>query len=472
MIIETVLCQRCKKIDAVLCSRKEYFCPVCFEKFVSLKQRKQMMSDNYFQDIFKVIYGDKLRSVEEASTMNRESRVLVPLSFGSSSLLTLDILHGILKEQFTVHRGTVGFTLDAVTCCRYQEMGEVRRRLHKLRDRYSDSGVEIKFHLIDLDKAFETCNDHIRIVLNDSTFSSRYVALERLQKVSMSDVLKECGGKSAQEDLVTAFTDRIVKDFAQRGNYKAILWGHSMTRLADEVISLVVKGRGAQIADTLNTSDFDESFGGEFKPLYPLRDVLLSEVDALCHLKGLAPLLYKYAPNYSLLLVRPSEADKITPKPKYLPKNMTINGLARKYFDDIEDNYSNVISTVVRTGAKLAPPTCEVDNAPNCTLCRSMIYKDAPGWLQSITENLGHPIEDDADFQLYEAWSKSQLGEVHADYIELTGDFQRRGDDALLCYGCITTVLSSSTKSLVWINSDKQDALDDISRYILTDEED
>ena len=110
-------CQRCNKNAVEVISRKELFCAECFRVFVMQKQRKQMMSDDYYRDIFKVMYKDKIRSAEEAEQQNKNSTILIPLSFGSSSLMMLDIVHLTLLEQKMQHQKT-GFNVDVLICYR------------------------------------------------------------------------------------------------------------------------------------------------------------------------------------------------------------------------------------------------------------------------------------------------------------------------------------------------------------------
>lgn len=390
-------CKRCKTEQATVLSRKETFCNDCFLKFVSLKQRKQMMSDEYYQEIFKISYPDKIRNQAEADLRNEQSTVLIPLSLGSSSLAVLDIINDNLTEQKTTHRGKTGFQIDVVTMYLHEDLKGIKTNISKLVQRYSENSDKMQFHLVDMNNFYDS-KDLKKIsvsVENYATCSQKVTG-----NFKIDDLLALTPDKTSKEDLLSIITTHLIKKFALQHNYKAILWGHSMTRLADEIISLTVKGRGSQIASSIDNSIHDEEYKKAFKNLHPARDVLLSELDAYCHIKDLSQFCYKYSIQDTLLLNKfpHKQINKVK-----MVKSMTMNELARQYFDNIEGDYSNIISTVVRTGAKLSNPKMELSNDTRCEICNSIIYKESSKWLQGITVNQAFPIQNEEEQKNYEA---------------------------------------------------------------------
>ncbi|GAV47689.1 hypothetical protein ZYGR_0H05350 [Zygosaccharomyces rouxii] len=457
------LCKRCGE-PAVILSRKEHFCSRCFCKFISSKQRKQMMSDPYFQDIFKVMHQDKVRSAEQADAQNSSSRILAPLSLGSSSTVMLDVLNDTLNEQKSTQRGRTGFYVDVLLCYLESEFQDLKNRVEELSAaRYRDNQENIKFHFINLESFFDG-QEFEKLIINDD-----YLCSSKLDSdpYNLKDLLEQCPNRSSREDLLTFIIRRLVKRYAYQHNHKAILWGHSMTKLADETMSLVVKGRGEHINSLFDSSQLDQDYGGKFRHLYPLKDVLLSEVDAYCYSAGLDKHLVNYTAQDTLLLQKRCET-KASGK---LIKNMTINEMVRKYFDDIEGDYSNVISTVVRTADKLAEPKLIEPNV-KCSLCQGNIHTRGSEWLQSITINNGCPPETQEDKQLYEKWYESNLRRERDEYLELMKSVSSQGEDAPLCYGCVVTLGGVKNKCVTWPQSTDRELNQTLEEFVLADEED
>ncbi|CUS22305.1 LAQU0S05e02388g1_1 [Lachancea quebecensis] len=466
------LCRRCKTAEATVVSRKEFFCTACFRKFISLKQRKQMMSDQYFQDIFKVMYPDKKKTPEEAEKLNEKSRILVPLSFGSSSIVMLDVLNDTLTEQREIHRGRMGFRIDLLICYFKEDLEELKGRVEALMTaKLRDNKKSVKVHLVDIESFMES-PDFVRVHLQDSTYTVRSASIPADEARSVKDLLSSCSNRSAREDLLNIIRTSIIKRFGVQGGYKAILWGHSMTRLADEIMSLVVKGRAPQIANTLNDSDPDIEFGAPLRNLHPMRDILLSEIDAYCFVSDLTRYLHNYIPQDTLLVNKTPDSLNAQPLRAKLTKNMTINELARQYFDGIEANYSNVISTVVRTGSKLDDPEDNLKAKERCGICNNRVFSDGAQWLRNITVTGSHPIENDEEDALYKMWDASEQGQVRGEYLKLTSDMQSAGRELSVCYGCILTLGEVKHKNLIWPSNQPNSVESIIKDFVMTDDSD
>lgn len=443
MVVQDV-CKRCRQGPVSVLSRKEPFCDGCFKKFVSAKQRKQMMCEPYCQDVFKVLYQDKIRSAAESDELNAQSKVLVPLSFGSSSLVLLDILNDTLAEQKETQRGKTGFQIDVLVCGRDQDdIARYREMAGLLRERYADNREKIKFHFLSVESFYK--DRELETILVDSfDFSPRSFAENG--EFGVEDLLKQCPDRSSREDLLAILSRRLIKKFAYQNKHKVILWGHSMTRLADETISLVVKGRGSQIAAMLSIDECDPLFDNSFKNLYPLQDVLLSEIDAYCYIKHLDPFVIDYVLQDSLLIEKRPNPDLI-PRPRSV-KNLTLNEIARKYFDDVEADYSNVISTVVRTALKLGEP--DTPNPEKCSVCSANVHIDPSEYLQTITVSENHPIENEEESALYNKWSESECNNEKIENGTLEDSKLQKPVGTSLCYGCLTNVNRMKGRKLTW----------------------
>lgn len=471
------MCKRCDKIQATVVSRKEKFCDDCFLKFVSQKQRKQMMSDPYFQDVFKVMYQDRIRTAEEADSQNAQSNVLVALSFGSSSLVMLDILNDTLTEQKNTQQGKTGFQIDVVVCYHTLDEKEVFQELaRKLwTTRYASNKEKLRVFLIGLDTFFDSSKDNLKtLVLDDKSFSTFEVDYDTKSSGahSIEKLLSQCPDRSSREDLLAFIRTHLIKRFAFQNNHKTIVWGHSMTKVADDTISLIVKGRGAQIAPLIGSSKFDQDYLDKFKNLFPLRDVLLSEADAYCYISGLNDFLVDYVAQDTLLIQKINSPDEKTSQ--RLIKNMTINEIARKYFDDIEGDYSNVISTVVRTADKLAEPSTRMNaqkKQEKCSICLSKIHSDGSKWFVDITVNAGHPAENETELEIFEEWKKSEVGNEAQEYSNLRDHVSTHCENAPVCYGCMINLNRSSHRSLIWPKQSNSELDNVLNEFVLTDDE-
>lgn len=458
-------------------SRKERFSNDCFRKFVSQKQRKQMMSDPYFQDIFKVMYQDRFRTSKEADLQNMQSTVLVPLSFGSSSLVMLDVLNDTLTEQKTTQRGKTGFQVDLIICYQTTEEKEAFKELahNIINTRYASNKEKFKFHLIDLDSFFSSSKDCLRVVALDARGATAIKAnysVEPSNSYNLKDLLNQCTDRTTREDILSFIRRHLIKKFASQHEQRAIMWGHSMTKLADETISLIVKGRGSEIAASMDCSKFDEDYNSSFKNLFPMKDILLSEIDAFCLVAKLDEFLYDYKPQDTLLI----QKVQIINDTKYstLVKNMTVNEIARKYFDDIEGDYSNVISTVVKTANKLAEPQSlliEKERSKKCVLCFSNIYTNGFKWLSDITINEGVPIEDDAEREIFNEWKNSTIGNKTEGYNRATELVTAHSCDVPVCYGCIIIFNRIKERRLTWPTKSKSELEGVLDECVLTDDE-
>lgn len=470
----TFKCKRCKETDATLKSRKELFCDACFIKFVSMKQRKLMMVDEFYRDHFKVLYGKDL--VDDG-----RSKILVPFDFSSSSLSALDVLLGLLKEQNIQHRGRVGFTLELLTVFKSDEDRiNIENMWKELRSSplYDENAWGfVNYHMVNANNFFESAKELQHIVLHDQDFTTKAIEWrnESDGEYSIQTLLDRCPNRNTRNDMWIFIVKHIVKKFTyQQENIKVILWCQSMTKMADQIIGLVVKGRGAQIASSLDSENADAEYGDRFKNLYPLKNTLLSQLDAYCIIRGLD----KYTLNYEVksdLFLNAADTDTSDTKTKNirLVKNMTINELARKYFDDIEGEYSNIISTVLRTGDKLKPPKIETSSTENhhgsskCAICLNTIYDDPAEWLRNIAVNRGHPVETEEEQSYYDQWKASKIGLQNEEYLTLRNRAWDNGNDIDLCYGCTINLNGIKTKELVWPKNDSEELQSVLAEYEL-----
>ncbi|KAG2731064.1 hypothetical protein G9P44_006213 [Scheffersomyces stipitis] len=412
-------CQRCKAVPAVLITRKEAFCKNCFIRFIRGKQRKSMIDERY-----KVKYG----AVQEKIG---QQKVLLALSGGVSSLVLTDVVASLLQEQIESHKGRMGFELVLLNIDEF-ELESLNKRIEEilpiLVERYAPVNIQYKVLSIEsflIDRAM------IQKVLLNKDFTAIAQRLSDEQnKYTVADMLKLCPNKSSMEDLLTVIYEELILRTAFIENCETIIYGHSMTRIANEILALTVRGRGSSVYKAIadHTVQFMDK---EFTILFPLRDVLFAEIIAYADLIELNKLEVKST------IVK----SKIT-------KNLTIRDLTTNYFSHLDaTGYASTASTVVKTGEKLGAPQFK-HSYGRCQICGVEIYQDPKEWLRRITVNDAAPIETEEE-QEYVNLYKEALSSSETLDTENTHPVN-------ICYGCIVTLSGAKQDTaFVWPLKDK-----------------
>ncbi|KAK6463145.1 cytoplasmic tRNA 2-thiolation protein 2 [Scheffersomyces coipomensis] len=413
-------CQRCKVENAILITRKEKFCQNCFIRFIRGKQRKQMQDDKY-----KVKYGPFIER-------HGQQKVLLALSGGESSVVLLDVMASLLQEQFEAHNGKQGFELIILNLDEFdlnhlnKKVGEILPLLIK---RYSPANIQYKVLALNSYILDDSILD--KIVLNDDFTGLSSTIIGSDKSYTLFDILELCPNKSSVEDLLTIIYNELILRTAYLEKCQTIIYGHSMTRIANEIIALTVKGRGSIIYEAI--SDHSKTYKDQqFQILFPLRDVLYAEIISYCKLTNMDEFILQ----------------STIPKSK-INKNLTIRDLTTRYFSQLDaTGYASTASTVVKTGEKLgAPKSDSTSLVTHCQVCGVEIYQDPGNWLRNITVNKAAPIETEEEKEYLESY-KASIGEP-----EIIDD---RYKSVHICYGCIVTLGGvNSVSGFVWPLKDK-----------------
>ncbi|KAK9468370.1 hypothetical protein V1512DRAFT_289864 [Lipomyces arxii] len=392
-------CCRCKKQDAVYISRKEPFCKECFVRFVRGKQRKQMAD-------YKVTYAPA------SSTVLKEPKVLLALSLSESSLALFEMLVVLLHEQREMHRNHSGFDLTVIHINQssvYPHTTPPSEIMSIIQTQYSDVCTALN---VPIDTFFDKSppiHQFSHDKIDDYAFSSTPLSDAVPTVKSVLDGVRD---RSSKLDLIEVMRERIIYDYAKELNCSTVLWGDSMTRLAEKTLTLTSKGRGLVIPHLLS----DGVRNGVYN-LTPLRDILREELVEYVRLAEL-----------SHLVTKSSE-----PVPSIL-RMMTIDTILSNYFTDISEGFPSIVSTVVRTAAKLADNVS--DTGMVCAICGDPCDDTVPEkWLQDITVNVGSAETEPMCHPEAESSSKP-----------------------LLCYGCL---VATKHTSFPWPEkSSKQEIID------------
>jgi cytoplasmic tRNA 2-thiolation protein 2 len=316
---------------------------------------------------------------------DHERKLLLALSHGVSSTTLLHILDTQLKSQQSKTSRT-GFTLSVVFIKTPKADGAVRDEIHvRVQERYPD------FHFATL-----PLHDVFRMVPNGDSLSHIVPLTESKEHITSAEklgsLITSLTAASARADVISTLTTRLIVEHAKSTGCEGILWGDSTTKLAEKTLSETAKGRGFTLP--WQVADGKSPFGLAFH--YPLRDILKKE---------LASYIALVEPSLSSLVCETTEATQVSMS----SKNTTIDDLMKQYFESVEENFPSIVSNVVRTTAKLKPPTVDA-SVPRCDLCS-----------MPVTENR---------FGIH-GWGGDQQ--------DLIESFATR-DGPKLCYGCTRSV--------------------------------
>ncbi|KAI5948841.1 CTU2 [Candida theae] len=436
-----VSCQRCKEETAILKARSEFHCKQCYLRLVRGKQRKQMSAEKY-----KINY--------KKSTSGQLEKVLVAFSGGVSSLVLLDVLGNLLLEQQQTHKGLQGFEIVVVNLDE-KELNSLNKDvvdvLPEILSRFEP--VKISFKKVSMNSYVDPNSlNEIHIENDFSSFASPLEA----RPYTLIELLSMCPNKSSAEDLLSIVFEKLLLQAAYEEGCGTIVLGHSMTRIANEVIALTVKGRGSSIHKLISNRSHSYK-GKDIDIIYPLRDLLFAEIEEYARLADLK----KYELHSQVVKSRVS-------------KNLTIRDLVSNYFSNLDaTGYSSTASTVMKIGQKLGSP--ETESVTTCKLCGVDIYSDPKSWLKTITVNDPAPVQTEEE----KSYLKEYLSSVEHDMNDAPS-----GAKIELCYGCITTLNGvQGHKGFIWpiepsINLEREDvsSIDKkrqiLDEFVLTDTED
>lgn len=393
-------------------------------------------------DRYKVKYG---AIAEKLGTQ----KVLLPLSHGACSLVLLDMVASLLQEQNLAHKGKQGFELIVL---HIKEPGRSNSILGHNGNTENDVTVKlchdtfqtlaasylpvnIAYHEIDLKNSIP--KDTLSIAVNqDFSVIASEVSDEGFSNKTMGELLELCGSRSLQEDLLGIFKSELIKSFALKSGCQTIIYGHSMTRLANEVIALTVKGRGLTIHESVTNRVINYD-GNDIQVIFPLREILKAEI-------------------YAILLFNDQLQTFFAPDAEpgsRLAKNKTVRDLTTQYFDNLDaTGYASTASTVVKTAEKLG--ALKEPELGNCEVCGSTIHHQPQRWLKDITVTMAAELVTEEELEYARAF-----GETEGPFL---------GKELVACYGC-TVTLAGSGKGFVWPTRASQKEI--IDEFVLTDDE-
>lgn len=339
-----------------------YLCPLvsqlilfsaCFVKYVKTKISKRLETNKV-----RGAFNDPPRSL------------LLPISFGSSSVALLHILDEQISAQlersghasYRIHIVHINesFVDESPKYCDLANPLRERFRSHK----FSFLSPEDVFNYLPNEEVI-FCDD-IPLALGQKSAANR----DRLNQL-----LSSLPSATSRVDISNILRSRLLVGFAKENNCNTIVYGDSATRLAEKTLSETAKGRG----NFLPWLIADGSSSHDIKVMYPMRDLLRKEVMdyALMVSEPLTPLI-----SLPKSLVPATVSSKTT----------TIDDLMSQYFSSVEQSYPSIVTNVVRTASKLKLPPF-TSASLSCCVCGFPFTQESGPWGGDQHKSTSHKSE-------------------------------------------------------------------------------
>ncbi|KMP08945.1 hypothetical protein CISG_04029 [Coccidioides immitis RMSCC 3703] len=330
--VRNMSCVDCRFAPACVTVRTRNLCENCFIRFLQTKVLRRM--ERY-----------RLRNAPK----DRQRKLILPLSYGVSSLALLHIVSSLLLKQRTTGQKRTAFDLHVLivdpVSLHPSKGAAASGRLAKIKEAYPDntySEVPLR-SIFDYDPDIRgDISQHTGIPLGSNPSRSDEEILN-LFRASFSTA-------TARADIDGILLRRLIVAFAKSHKCDGILWGDSDSRLAAKTLANVAKGRGSSLVWNVceGMSPWDIYFN------FPLRDLYKSELEVYASyaLRDLQQIIDQDPRNFEDLSNR----------------HMSIEDLMSQYVLTQGAKYPGVMANIVRTVDKLTTPG--VENAKMCILCR------------------------------------------------------------------------------------------------------
>lgn len=190
-----------------------------------------------------------------------QTTLLVPLSFGVSSIALLNLISNQLKAQRQRSNGQTGYNCLVVhvdeSCV--DPSVPSQESIKAVQERFSDIGTFIALNIEDI---YDFRNVAREIELDHGLDEEKSGSDAFDKKKVLMHLLSSLSSTTSRMDILSILRTRLIVEVAKKEGCAAILWGDSTTRLAQKTLAETAKGRGFSIP--WQTSDGDSPFGTYF----------------------------------------------------------------------------------------------------------------------------------------------------------------------------------------------------------------
>ncbi|XP_017860200.1 PREDICTED: cytoplasmic tRNA 2-thiolation protein 2 [Drosophila arizonae] len=278
-----------------------------------------------------------------AKVLPRNAEILLVIDGSSESLVLLDMVH-FAQTQNTfkrLHCNARVLYVDA-HCAPIKEEESPLLALSGLQRRYEP----FEFYVIQLNGDPQSLQ-----LLKDYTVRQ------------LDSILDQFNSSTSRQDYMQQKRKFLVGGVAMKLKCSHVFEPSISPSLATQLLTSVALGRGASVA--LDVALLDDRLMGDVKLLRPLKDLNDQEVQFYVHAKEL-------------------QAFRVH-DPSHYPLSSSLQSLTRDFVANLQLNYASTVSTVFRTGDKIAPKrNSEEILASYCALCQSLLDNNVSDTLLAI----------------------------------------------------------------------------------------
>jgi len=174
---------------------------------------------------------------------------------------------------------------------------------------------------------------------------------QKRQKIqNLLNSLSDTG--SSKEDILFVFKKLLIADFATRNNIQKVIVADTAQKVAINSLTLLCKGRGADIFNQVVPEDKTFSNVTFYRPM---NDFLTKEI-----------LIYDFFNKLDQFFVFNPRLEDFAPANKRLPGNGSINTLLENFINNIQAGFPSTVHTVLNTLNKIKP---KMDEKKICPIC-------------------------------------------------------------------------------------------------------
>ncbi|XP_061396328.1 cytoplasmic tRNA 2-thiolation protein 2 [Musca vetustissima] len=367
------LCNKCKQPGAAYkLAFREPECKDCFLNYVRHKFRAALGS---------------------SKVLPKNANVLLVFDGSAQSLVLLDMLHHA-QTQNTFKRLHCNATVLYIDD--YAVNGEDDKDYEKLlRDVQKTCGTYEHFEcfLLPLVKA-----DYVKDLIFDlKLLEENYFSTVAKQKLDFKGAVDCLKSLTSRQDFIKHYRSKIIALAAKHFQCQFAFKADISSDLASDLLAAIALGRGGSAA--LDVALVDNRLDDDIKIVRPLKDLTEEEIG-----------LYIKAQNLPLLDHRIYGND--------CGPSASLQNLTKSFVKDLQQNYSSTVSTVFRTGSKIASQIGDDNNKTEgcCKFCKSPLdYQDSTTLLaiefSRIVSECGIKTEDDTSELSMEA-QKHVAGDI------------------------------------------------------------
>lgn len=187
------------------------------------------------------------------------------------------------------------------------------------------------------------------VLNNDVVISDGNLIISDNDKDELNKIFPKGTSKTAKKEILGMYRRNMLVATAKKLNCKFVFTPDLSMSIASNLLTNIALGRGSQVPDD---TGFCDDRDDHIKILKPLR---LFDIKELC--------FYNILHNLEPISIRQPEVNTYS----------SIQDLMKKFVNDLQENYPATVTTIVKTGDKLALDKNKVIG--NCKLCKGIILE-------------------------------------------------------------------------------------------------